>query len=122
MGGGPSQEEPLEKKPKPEAKKSDWPRRTRPEAVLLKPAEGVCYAAISKNLKKHVKPDELGVTVLRIRETRSKDLPGGNKMFQRRQRAARYRLERGYWYRGRDCGHRAQHRSRTCRRCCKRLF
>ena len=32
------------------------------------------YAAILKDLKKHVKPDELGVTVHGIRETRSKDL------------------------------------------------
>ena len=62
------------KKPKPEAKKPDWPRRTRPEAVLIKPTEGVSYAAILKDLKKHVEPDELGVTVHGIRETRSKDL------------------------------------------------
>ena len=32
------------------------------------------YAAILKDLKKHVKSDELGVTVHGIRETRSKDL------------------------------------------------
>ena len=32
------------------------------------------YAAILNDLKKHVKPDELGVTVHGIRETRSKDL------------------------------------------------
>ena len=46
------------KKPKP-----DWPRRARSEAVLVKPAEGVSQVAILKDLKKHVKPDELGVTV-----------------------------------------------------------
>ena len=40
----------------------------------MKPTEGVSYAAILKDLKKHVKPDELGVTVHGIRETRSKDL------------------------------------------------
>ena len=62
------------KKPKPEPKKLDWPRRAHPEAVLIKPTEGVSYAAISKDLKKHVKSDELGVTVHGIRETRSKDL------------------------------------------------
>ena len=33
------------------------------------------YVAILKDLKKHVKPDELGVTVHGIRETCSKDLP-----------------------------------------------
>ena len=32
------------------------------------------YAAILKDLKKHVKPDELGFTVHAISETRSKDL------------------------------------------------
>ena len=62
------------KKPKPKAKKPDWLKRTRPEAVLIKPTEGVSYAAILKDLTKHVKPDELGVTVHGIRETRSKDL------------------------------------------------
>ena len=62
------------KKPKPESKKPEWPRRARPEAVLIKPTEGVSYAAILKYLKKHVKPDELGVTVHGIWETRSKDL------------------------------------------------
>ena len=59
---------------KPEAKKPNWPRRARAEAVLTKTTEGVSYAAILKDLKKHVKPDELGVTVHGIRETRSKDL------------------------------------------------
>ena len=62
------------KKPKPDAKKPDWPKRARPEAVLIKPTEGVSYAAILKDLKKHVKPDELGFTVHGIRERRSKDL------------------------------------------------
>ena len=62
------------KNPKPEAKKPDWPRRGRPDEVQIKPVEGVSYAAIVKNLKKHVKPDELGVTVHGIRKTRSKDL------------------------------------------------
>ena len=62
------------KKPKPEAKKPDWPRHARPEAVLIKPDEGVSYAAILKDLKKRVKPDELGVIVQGMREMRSKDL------------------------------------------------
>ena len=59
---------------KPESEKPEWPRRVRPEAVLIKPAEGVSYAAILKTLKKRVKPDEIGVTVQGTREMRSKDL------------------------------------------------
>ena len=31
-----------------------WPRRARPEAVLIKLAEGVSYGAILKDLKNHV--------------------------------------------------------------------
>ena len=42
--------------------------------MLIKPAEGVSYAAILKDLSKHIKPDILGVTVHGIRETCSKDL------------------------------------------------
>ena len=57
------------KKPKPEAKKPNWPRCARPDAVLIEPAEGVIYAAILKDLKEHVKPGELSVTVHGIRET-----------------------------------------------------
>ena len=34
------------KKPKLEAKKSDWPKHVRPEAVPIKPAEGLSYAGI----------------------------------------------------------------------------
>ena len=42
--------------------------------MLINPIEGVSYAAILKDLKKHVNPDELDVTVHGIRERRSKDL------------------------------------------------
>ena len=45
-----------------------------PEVVLVKPAERVSYAAILKDLRKHFKPDILGVSVHGIRETCSKDL------------------------------------------------
>ena len=62
------------KEPKLDAKKPDCPRRAHPEAVLIKPAEGVSYTAIFKNLKKNVKPDELGVTVHGIRKTCSRGL------------------------------------------------
>ena len=60
-------------KPKPEAKKPEWPKRARREAMLIQPTEGVSYAAILKDLKKRVKPDEQGVTVQKIRETRSEN-------------------------------------------------
>ena len=72
--GVPARKNFLKKKPKAEAKKPDWPRRGRLEAVLIKPAEGVSYAAILKDLKKYVKHDELGVKVYGIRKTRSNDL------------------------------------------------
>ena len=42
--------------------------------MLIKPAEGMSYASILRELKKRVDPDELGATVQGIRETRSKDL------------------------------------------------
>ena len=42
--------------------------------MLIKPAEGVSYAAILNDLKKRVKPEEVGITVQQIRETHSKDL------------------------------------------------
>ena len=69
----------LKKKPKPEVEKRYWPRRARPGAVLIKPAEGVSYVAILKDLKKRVKPNELDVTVHGIREMRFKDLLVGLK-------------------------------------------
>ena len=88
---------PMEKRPKASKKEEEWvvvpskkhlrkkrekkpcktpeqPRRARPEAVLIKPAEGMSYATILRELKKRVNPDELGATVQGIREMRSKDL------------------------------------------------
>ena len=52
-----------EQTPKPEAKKRKWTRCSRPEAVLIKPAEGVSYSVILKDLKNRVKPNDLSVTV-----------------------------------------------------------
>ena len=40
----------------------------------MKPSEGVSYATILKNLKSRVNPEELGITIGGIRETRTKDL------------------------------------------------
>ena len=48
------------KKLKPTPKKSERPKRARSEAVIIKPLEGVSYAAILKNLKSRVNPEELG--------------------------------------------------------------
>ena len=67
----------LRKKKKREKKLSrtqEKSRRLRPEAVLIKTAEGMSYASILRRLKKRVNPDELGATAQGIRETRSKDL------------------------------------------------
>ena len=62
------------KKLKPLPKKPERPKRARSEAVIIKPAEGVSYAAILKNLKSCVNPEELGVRIGRICETRTKGL------------------------------------------------
>ena len=55
-------------------RKPEGPKRARSEAVIMKPVERVSYAAILKNLKSRVNPEELGVKVGGIRETRTKDL------------------------------------------------
>ena len=61
------------KKKKP-SRTPEKPRRARPEAMLIKPAEGMSYASMLRELKKRVNPDELDATVQGIKETRSKDL------------------------------------------------
>ena len=75
----------MEKRPKASNKEEEWvevpnkglrkkkvkkptriperPRRPRPEAVLIKPAEGMSYASILRELKKLDNPDELGATI-----------------------------------------------------------
>ena len=58
-----------EQKFKQEAVKPKWIRHVYPEAVPINPAERVSYATILKELKKRVKPEELRVTIQRIRET-----------------------------------------------------
>ena len=65
---------PRKNKPKTEAKKPERSRRIRPEAMIIKPAMGVSYAAILKNLKSRVSPKKLGATIGRIRETHLNDL------------------------------------------------
>ena len=62
------------KKLKPSPKKLERPKRAHTEVVIIKPLEGVSYAAILKNLKSRVNPKELGVKIRGIRETRMKNL------------------------------------------------
>lgn len=60
-GAGPSTTRRNERKEKPvnkAMKKKENMSRDRPEAVLIKPAEGVSYTGVFKNLKNKVKPDE----------------------------------------------------------------
>ena len=70
----PRKEDLRKKKGKKPSNTPEKPRRARPEAVLIKPVEGMRYATILRELKKRVNPDELGATVQVIREMRSKDL------------------------------------------------
>ena len=63
-----------EQKTEKDVETADRPGRVCPEAVLIKPAEKVNYAAIRKDFKKRVEPGELDVTVHGIRKPRSKDL------------------------------------------------
>ena len=59
----PGRKKPRKKIIKKSAKKTERPRRTRSEAVFIKPAEEMSYATILRDLKKRVNPDELGTTV-----------------------------------------------------------
>ena len=54
---------PRKKKSKTAPRKPERPKRARSEAVIIKPVEGVSYAAILKNLKSRVNLEELGVKV-----------------------------------------------------------
>ena len=62
------------KKAKTAPRKPERPKRTRTEAVIIKPLEEVSFAANLKSLKSRVNPEKLGVTIGGIRETRTKDL------------------------------------------------
>ena len=70
----PNKKDIRKKKGKKPSKTPEKPRRVRPEAMLVKPAERMSYASILRELKKRVNPDELGATVQGIRETRTKHL------------------------------------------------
>ena len=58
------------KKLQPTPKKPERPKRVRSEAVIIQPLKGVSYAAILKNLKGRVNPEELGIKIGGVRETR----------------------------------------------------
>ena len=60
-------------KSKPEAKKLEFSRRTRPEMAQIMPNEEVIYAASLKSLKKWQIPEGLGVHVHGIGDTCTKD-------------------------------------------------
>ena len=64
----------LKKKSETAPRKSERSKRARSESVIMKHAEEVSYAAILKNLKSRVNPEELWVKVGGIRETRMKHL------------------------------------------------
>lgn len=49
------------KKTAAKPKGKEKPRGVRPEVVLMESAKGVSYAEVPKNLRKKVKPDEVGV-------------------------------------------------------------
>lgn len=49
-------------------------RRKRPEAVLIKPTQGTSYADVLKSIRSQVNPDEMGVKVKAVRQTRAGDI------------------------------------------------
>ncbi|XP_044316453.1 uncharacterized protein LOC123037863 [Drosophila rhopaloa] len=48
--------------------------RSRPEAVLVKPAEGRSYAEVLRELRENLKPDETDTAIRSVRKTKSGDL------------------------------------------------
>ena len=46
----------------------------RPEAILIKPKEGVKYADVLRGIKEKVKPDQMDVAIEKIRDTRQGDV------------------------------------------------
>ena len=71
----PHKEDLRKKEGKKPTKTPERPLCPCPEAVLIKPAEGSCYASTLCEFKKRLNPDVLGATVQGISDTRSKDLP-----------------------------------------------
>lgn len=48
--------------------------RTRPAAVLVRPAEGKSYAEVLRNLRKNLKPEESDSNILSVRKTKAGDM------------------------------------------------
>lgn len=48
--------------------------RTRPEAVLVRPAEGKSYAEVLSNLRKNLKPEESNSNIMSVRKTKAGDM------------------------------------------------
>ena len=70
----PVNKDPCKKKTKLASKKPERPKRVHSELVQIKCTESVSNAAFLKNLKSRVNPEELGVKIGGIRETRTKNL------------------------------------------------
>lgn len=75
-GETPRKKQEQKAKPPPDkpAAKKEILRRARPEAILVKPAQGQSYAQVLKDLKCKIKPDTLGVKIKGVRQTRSGDV------------------------------------------------
>ena len=55
--------------------KSAKPRRKiRPDAVIIKPGQGLKYGEVLKSIRNNIKPEDFGVNVKNIRETRAGDV------------------------------------------------
>lgn len=59
------------KRPATRSKGGKKPKRPRSEAVLIRPADGRKYADVLKDIRSKVRPDDIGVTVKAVRETRA---------------------------------------------------
>lgn len=69
--GGKEAPDPLKRKPAAGNKTRKKMPKHRPDAVVIKPAEGNSYADVLKRLKENVRPEEADITVRSIRRTRA---------------------------------------------------
>ena len=89
------------------------PSRAHPEAVLIKPAEGMSYASILRELIQRFNPDKLDTTVQVIRKTRSKDLLVELKCSKKTKDGRTARLKRQFELLGRSVISSLESRSRS---------
>ena len=66
----PQKEQPQQQQRKQKTKKKEK-KGTKPDAIVLKPADGKSYADILSTIRKAVKPEESGVEIRSIRQTRA---------------------------------------------------